>query len=412
LRFSQSRDGRYVAWQRGECASAVRLAQPGSDQPPARIAFPARYGHHDLEALAVAADGRVTALLDRNKCYRGPGIHVINSGLKAIVTAEPGAPRFSVVATSRNRLADWPISPDGRTFAGCLPLSSLAGRNGQRGEVIAVRTEPTFAVHRTTVKYARVSSRFVGPYCAASDAGTATMSVRQATRDGEAFTALFATVGLSQGPLRATGPDALFDGITGLTPDGRRALLHTKLRGSMPFVSLVDVARGRVDRRFELPRSVLGGPHGPIAQEGFPGSVLSWDPAGGTAVGTYFRRGDEENVRDLFLFHLSSGVATMPLRGLPPESAAGLLRPCYLPSGRILIADSRRAGMALLLSNVSRTRFRPLSATRLGSVLDVLCDPMRPGTVLFAANRSEDTITDVWSVEASAIDGSPLQPAP
>ena len=383
-RYSQSPAGDWAAWvtkpSARSCPRPVHVARTDGSEPPRRLVLPGAYARYAVNGVTVGAGGRVTVRV--GPCRNG----FEPSESRAILTADPGSASFRVLASSRSGYSDWPVSQDGRVFAVCAPV--VRRKSGWTSQITVVDSRDGLSVSR-----ARLSTNLEeGPYCVASNAGTATMMVIRARKAAHRFTNVGVTVG-GRGTPRFSLPGGTRDhgiGLEAVSPDGTQVVT----RFDVPEATVIDTASGRYSRSFRPPD--FGGTWTHTALQGMP--ALPWSPFAPAVVVP--ARGS------VGMFDPRTQKTTRVGRVVP--RFGGLRTTCFLPSGRVLLAavpDRRLARQELFVTDARRARALPIDSSAIGTVTSISCDAAAAGKV-FAA--SADT-GRVYELAANDIDGSPLQ---
>ena len=380
-RASQSLSGRHLVWSSRTCRPRVLAATSDAVAAARELQLPARYARYGLDGLTVADDGRVLVRLGRCRSGRVDRPRVI-------LSAAPGATALDVVAQSRSRYADWPVSQSGRVFGLCAPVRQT--KSQWTSEVTVVDARAGLKVRRSRLS-TNVTS--VGPECVASDAGTATMTVIRARKARNKFTNVGVTVGGAGAP-RFSLPGGTRDhglGLEAVSPDGEQVV--TSFSAFVREATLINTRTGRHSRAFR-PR--------PGSQGGFEifGGMphTRWSPYAPALV-----------------FPGTSGAAvifdprTLRFRRLGPmvRTRFAAVRMCMLPSGRILFAvnqDRREAAQQLFVTDERRTRVSRIDTSALGTVTSVSCEAAGSADAVVVATSAGA----LYALAASAIDGSPF----
>lgn len=295
-----------------------------------------------------------------------------------------------MVARSRSGYAEWPVSQDGRVFAVCAPIRRGRHRLVAKVTVVDARQGLSVDSARSTTNITDL-----GPDCVASNAGTATMTVIRRRKARRKFTTIGVTVG-RRGTPRFSLPGGTRDhgiGLETVSPDGKQVVT----RFDVPEATVIQTVTGRHSRAFRPSR---GGWIGfPLAGvwEGVP--AITWSPFAPAVVKVGRRAVEVFNPRT---FRSS--------RLLRITSHRGGARPCFLPSGRVLVAVSRDVEsprQELFVTNRQRTRVKRIDTGQLGSPSSVSCEAAGIAGKVFVAT----TAGRVFEVTAEAIDGSPFVPA-
>jgi hypothetical protein len=386
-RSSQSPAGDWAAWvtrtSERSCPRRIAVGRTDGLEPPRRLVLPDAYTGSAVNGVTVGAGGRVTVRVGR--C--DDGWEPSASESRAILTADPGSTSLRVVASSRSSYAEWPVSQDGRVFAVCAPVART--KSTWTSQVTVVDSRNGLAV-----RHARLSTNVVslGPECIASDAGTATMMVIRARKAPHKFTNVGVTVG-GRGTPRFSLPGGTRDhgiGLGSVSPDGTQVVT----RFDVPQATVIHTTTGRYSRSFRPPD--FGGVWTSIGLDGTPD--LPWSPF---APGVVVPARGSVGIFDPRTLKTARVDRVVPRRG-------SLGKPCFLPSGRVLMAsvpDRRFAPQQLFVTDIRRTRALRIDTSAIGTVSAVSCDAAASGKV-FAA--SADTGL-VYEMAADAIDGAPLQ---
>jgi hypothetical protein len=379
---SQSPSGLQVVWGSRTCRPRIRAASSDGLGAARELQLPARYARYGVDGLTVADDGRVLARL--GPCRRGRVDRP-----RVILSAAPEATTMEVVAQSRSGYSEWPVSQSGRVFALCTPVRRT--KSQWTSEVTLIDTRAGLTVRRARLS---TNSVAIGPYCVASDAGTATMMVIRAREARNKFTNVGVTVG-GQGTPRFSLPGGTRDhgvGLEAVSPNGEQVVTSFSGLG-VREATVINTRTGRYSRAFRPPN--FGGTWTASDVGGMP--LLPWSPFAPAVV--VMHRGSV-GVFDTRTLKTKRVGRVVPRFG-------GLRTTCFLPSGRVLMAsvpDRRSARQQLFVTDIQRTRVSRIDTSALGTVTSVSCEAAGSADMVVVATSSGT----LYAVAASTIDGSPL----
>lgn len=381
---SQSPSGEYVVWNSSgtRCRTQLRVGRSDALAAARVVETPAAYARYGIDGITVADDGRVLARV-------GPCRDGSVGDPRAILSAAPDASRLEPVARARGSFADWPVSQSGRVFAICVPVRR--SRSQWTSEVTVVDVRDGLKVRRARLS---TNTTGLGPACVASDAGTATMMVIRRRKAPHKFTNVGVTVG-GRGTPRFSLPGGTLEhgiGLDAVSPDGSQVVT----RFDVDEATVINTRSGRYSRAF---RPTDGGA-GFVVFNGMP--LMRWSPFAPALVITR---------SDGWALSFNPRTLRTTRLGRVVRGRFGGIRPCFLPSGRILLAATPRRSEALqelFVSDPGRRRVSRIDTSALGTVTSVSCEAAQSADAVVVATASGA----LYSVAASSIDGSPITVAP
>jgi hypothetical protein len=388
---SQAPDGAFAGWVAQACSRPARihLVAAGQSAGGTSLGLPGRYVRSSVVAMTVSSSGRVTVLVsDGPKCYE--------RGASAVLSAARGATRFTQVVRTTRDAAGPSVAPDGRVVALCFGIGATKGANPRLGKLVVVNTEPEFVVSTATESYYENP----GVDCAASDRGTATMTVvqRVSTAGGSGpndFRTAGVTVGDGHARRFALKGGTGGSGIGGVSPSGRQIIVEFD-HGRAPVAVRVRDGRSRT-----LPRSLanvtLQSTLTTPAGSGAAKPLLGWNPFADAITANELAAHDNR----LRTLDIVSGRWRAPLH-LPRQGNA---RICFLPTGRVLVAAGTFASGAetprVYRSDGTGSRFVPTDTRSLGTVFSISCESAPDRVYVTTADSGR-----VFEIDAGAVDDS------
>jgi hypothetical protein len=394
-----SSNGRYAAWVVGPCSSSgfaptradrVYVLDAASGTTPHELTLPSRYAAAGFGALSISASGSITALVSTyNYNILCAGRQRSPRDTEAVLTAAPGAARLTVLASVPTYIGMASVtSPDSNTYALC----SAIGPDSRTAELISVSVGDQPRLRRVSMRRSQRDTS--GVACGAANSGAAAMMFEPSNTSYDRLITLGDGVVHS---VRLPAKAPWYGPI--LSPSGREALVWP----TEGEAGVVNLASGRFTD-IPLATSLRRLKADPFAHQA--GQGLDWVDAH-TIIGAT----DASNgCKGVYLFTLDPTTRRWSTLRRVSQCDNGS-QYCPLPSGRILVAELLPQPNAanidkFYLFNAAGAGFESIQTGRLGIIHDVSCDP-GDGQVYLSVGTSPAAL---YSVAASAIDGSPWTP--